>query len=94
MTTFNEGGEQYEVHLARARRNRSTAGRRIAALTVPSSRLGSVSLDNIATFEHDAAPATISRIARQRQVTSPPTCCRAPRRRAVQQQIADGGAGA
>ena len=41
----------------------------IAALPVPSSRLGIVTLDNIATFERGEAPATISRMGRQRQVT-------------------------
>ena len=68
VTTFNDGGEQYEVHLRARAEDRSTDDA-IAALTVPSSRLGSVSLDNIATFERDAGPATISRISRQRQVT-------------------------
>ena len=68
VTTFNDGGEQYDVHLRARVEDRSTDDA-IAALTVPSSRLGSVSLDHIATFERDAGPATISRIARQRQVT-------------------------
>ena len=79
VTTFNDGGEQYDVHLRARVEDRGTDDA-IAALTVPSSRLGSVSLDHIATFERDAGPATISRIARQRQVTSSPTCCRAFRK--------------
>ena len=53
VTTFNDGGEQYEVHL-RAREEDRTTEAAIAALSVPSSRLGSVRLDNIATFEKDA----------------------------------------
>jgi HAE1 family hydrophobic/amphiphilic exporter-1 len=68
VTTFNQGGEQYDVVL-RAREEDRTTQAAISALSVPSSRLGSVTLDNIATFEKDAAPATISRISRQRQVT-------------------------
>ncbi len=68
VTTFNDSGEQYEVFL-RARSEDRGSAESLKALSVPSSRLGSVSLDNIASFERDSSPATISRIARQRQVT-------------------------
>jgi HAE1 family hydrophobic/amphiphilic exporter-1 len=68
VTTYNEAGEQYEVHLRAEEVNRSTAAA-LAALPVPSSRLGVVSLDNLATFAPGDAPATISRMGRQRQVT-------------------------
>ena len=69
VTTYNEGGEQYEVHL-RARAERPLdRSRRSRALTVPSSRLGSVSLDNVADFSPGPAPSDINRLARQRQVT-------------------------
>ena len=68
VTTYNEGGEQYEVHL-RARAENRTTESAMAALTVPSSRLGSVSLDNVASFAPGTAPSDISRLARQRQVT-------------------------
>ncbi len=68
VTTFNQGGEQYEVHLRARAENRSTEAA-IATLTVPSSRLGSVSLDNVAAFNRGEAPSDISRLARQRQVT-------------------------
>jgi HAE1 family hydrophobic/amphiphilic exporter-1 len=68
VTTYNEAGEQYEVHLRAQDSNRGTE-EAIAALPVPSSRLGIVSLDNIATFDNSDSPATISRTARQRQVT-------------------------
>ena len=68
VTTYNESGEQYEVHLRAQDSNRGTQ-EAIAALPVPSSRLGIVSLDNIATFAHSDSPATISRMGRQRQVT-------------------------
>ncbi len=68
VTTYNENGEQYEVHLRAQDDNRGTQ-EAIAGLPVPSSRLGIVSLDNIATFAHGDSPATISRMGRQRQVT-------------------------
>jgi HAE1 family hydrophobic/amphiphilic exporter-1 len=56
------------VHLRARAENRSTEAA-IAALTVPSSRLGSVSLDNVANFSPGSAPSDISRSGRQRQVT-------------------------
>jgi len=68
VTTFNESGEQYEVHL-RAEEGLRGSREAVAALPVPSSRLGIVTLDNIATFEATDSPATISRVGRQRQVT-------------------------
>jgi HAE1 family hydrophobic/amphiphilic exporter-1 len=68
VTTYNEGGEQYEVHL-RARAEDRTTQAAIAALTVPSSRLGSVSLENVADFAPGSSPTDINRQARQRQVT-------------------------
>ena len=48
VTTYNEGGEQYEVHLRARAENRIDRGGDRAALTVPSARLGSVPLDNVA----------------------------------------------
>jgi HAE1 family hydrophobic/amphiphilic exporter-1 len=68
VTTYNEGGEQYEVHLRARAENRSTQAA-IGTLTVPSSRLGSVTLENVADFEPGMAPSDINRQARQRQVT-------------------------
>jgi HAE1 family hydrophobic/amphiphilic exporter-1 len=68
VTTYNEGGEQYEVHLRAEAENRTTQSA-IAALTVPSSRLGSVSLENVADFKPGTAPSDINRLSRQRQVT-------------------------
>ncbi len=68
VTTYNDAGEQYEVHLRAKSENRSTQ-EAIAALTVPSSKLGSVSLENVADFEPGSSPTDINRQARQRQVT-------------------------
>jgi len=68
VTTYNEGSDQYEVHLRALAANRSTE-QAIGALTVPSAKLGSLSLDNIARFSASEAPSDINRLARQRQVT-------------------------
>ena len=68
VTTYNENGEQYEVHLRAKESERGSQGA-IAALPVPSARLGIVTLDNLATFASSDSPATISRMGRQRQVT-------------------------
>ena len=68
VTTYNEGGEQYEVHIRADQGNRSTA-QSIGRLTVPSAAVGSVPLENIATFSEGTAAAEIHRLNRQRQVT-------------------------
>jgi HAE1 family hydrophobic/amphiphilic exporter-1 len=68
VTTYNEWSEQYEVHLRARAADRSTE-QSIGVLTVPSSRLGSVTLDDVAKFSAGSAPSDISRLGRQRQVT-------------------------
>ena len=68
VTTYNDGGEQYEVHLRAKAENRSTQAA-IAALAVPSTKLGSVTLDNVARFAPGESPSDINRLSRQRQVT-------------------------
>src|SRR4029079_1201775 len=62
VTTYNEGGEQYEVHLRAKTENRSSQ-QAIGALTVPSSKLGAIPLENIASFAPGLAPADINRLA-------------------------------
>jgi HAE1 family hydrophobic/amphiphilic exporter-1 len=68
VTTYNEGDEQYEVHLRAAADFRRTADD-VGDLSVPSARLGSVSLNDFATFRPGAAPAEVQRLNRSRQVT-------------------------
>jgi HAE1 family hydrophobic/amphiphilic exporter-1 len=68
VSTYFEGGEQYEVHLRAEAEDRATK-EAIGGLTVPSARLGAVTLDNIANFAASEAPSDILRLARQRQVT-------------------------
>ncbi len=68
VTTYNEGGEQYEVHVRAGegyRRDAASIGR----LTVPSATVGSVPLENISRLTPGTAPAEIHRLNRQRQVT-------------------------
>jgi HAE1 family hydrophobic/amphiphilic exporter-1 len=86
VTTFNETGEQYEVHL-RAEESDRGSQQAIAELPVPSSRLGIVTLDNIATFASSDSPATISRMGRQRQVTLTANLLPGTSQAAVQQEI-------
>ena len=68
VTTYNEAGEQYEVHVRALQTERDSA-RSIGQLTVPSSRIGSVPLENIAGLTMGTAPSAIDRLNRQRQVT-------------------------
>jgi hydrophobic/amphiphilic exporter-1 (mainly G- bacteria), HAE1 family len=68
VTTYNEGGEQYEVHVRAGEANRQTE-QAIGQLTVPSSKVGSVPLENVARFTSGSAPSEINRLNRQRQVT-------------------------
>jgi len=68
VTTYNEGGEQYEVHVRAGQDDRRTA-LAIGQLTVPSSRIGSVALENLARLTPGTAPSEINRLNRQRQVT-------------------------
>ena len=68
VTTYNEGGEQYEVHIRAGDQQRNTA-EAIGRLTVPSASIGSVPLENIAQLTPGTSPAEIQRLNRQRQVT-------------------------
>ena len=87
VTTYNEAGEQYEVHLRAEEGDRGSQAA-IARLTVPSSRLGAVPLENIASFTHGEAPADIRRLNRQRQVTVGANMLPGTSQSAAQEQIA------
>ena len=87
VTTFNESGEQYDVFLRAEDRNRGSEGA-IAALPVPSTRLGIVTLDNIARLAPGDAPATINRTSRQRQVTLTANMLPGTSQAAAQEQMA------
>jgi hydrophobic/amphiphilic exporter-1 (mainly G- bacteria), HAE1 family len=68
VSTYNEGGEQYEVHV-RANEGFRTDPSGIRKLNVPSQRLGGIGLDNVVTLGEAAGPTQIERNGRQRQVT-------------------------
>ena len=67
VSTYNEGGEQYEVHVRASEGFRSDASG-ISQLNVPSSRVGSIGLDSIVKLEEGTGPTQIDRVSRQRQV--------------------------
>ena len=91
VTTYNEGGEQYEVHLRAEETDRGSEAA-IGKLTVPSSRLGGVALENIASFVHGEAPADIRRLNRQRQVTVSANMLPGTSQSAAQEQMATAAA--
>lgn len=67
VSTYNENGEQYEVHIRANEDFRTDAGS-ISRLNVPSTRLGSVGLDSVAKLHEATGPTQIERVSRQRQV--------------------------
>jgi HAE1 family hydrophobic/amphiphilic exporter-1 len=68
VSDYNEGGEQYEVH-ARAIPSFRSDVEGLRRLTVPSQRLGPITLDNLVTFTEGSGPSKIDRYNRRRQVT-------------------------
>ena len=56
VTTYNEGGEQYDVHLRARPEDRATQAGVDSASRVPSTTLGTVSLENVADFAPGTAP--------------------------------------
>jgi HAE1 family hydrophobic/amphiphilic exporter-1 len=68
VTTYNEGTEQYEVRLRAGAAYRADE-ESVRRLTVPSSRGGTVGLENVVTLQEATGPAAIDRLNRQRQVT-------------------------
>jgi HAE1 family hydrophobic/amphiphilic exporter-1 len=68
VTTYNEAGEQYEVHVRAEAADRDSEAA-LGRLPVPSSRLGTVALEDVARFARGEASSDIRRLSRQRQVT-------------------------
>jgi HAE1 family hydrophobic/amphiphilic exporter-1 len=67
-STFNAGEDQYDVRVRAEERFRTTeAG--LASMTVPSSKRGSVGLDEVVDIKPGSGPSSVNRINRQRQVT-------------------------
>jgi hydrophobic/amphiphilic exporter-1 (mainly G- bacteria), HAE1 family len=68
VSTYDEGGEQYDVHLRAAEPYRNSR-EALALLAVPSAKAGPVTLDNIVQLEATDGPSQINRLNRRRQVT-------------------------
>ncbi|MGK3988210.1 efflux RND transporter permease subunit [Sorangium sp. So ce136] len=68
VSTYSEGGEQYDVRMRAEARYRADA-ESLSFLTVPSSKYGAVPLHSVVTLEPDSGPSSIGRIGRRRQIT-------------------------
>jgi hydrophobic/amphiphilic exporter-1 (mainly G- bacteria), HAE1 family len=68
VSTYNEGGEQYEV-FARSNSEFRKDIEGLRRIAVPSTKLGTVTLDNIVNFTEATGPSRIDRYNRQKQVT-------------------------
>jgi HAE1 family hydrophobic/amphiphilic exporter-1 len=67
-STFNTGDDQYDVRV-RAQEEYRTTSEGLAKMTVPSSKRGSVGLDEVIDIKQGSGPSAVNRINRQRQVT-------------------------
>jgi HAE1 family hydrophobic/amphiphilic exporter-1 len=68
VSTYAEGGEEYDVRLRADARYRADADS-LALVTVPSTKNGAVALSNLVKLESATGPSEINRLGRQRQVT-------------------------
>ncbi len=68
VSTYNEGGEQYDIHL-RAEEPYRNSQEALSMLSVPSAKNGPVALSNLVTLEPREGPSEINRANRRRQVT-------------------------
>ncbi|MGA9526127.1 MAG: efflux RND transporter permease subunit [Myxococcaceae bacterium] len=68
VSTFAEGGEQYEIRLRATPEYRASEDA-LRLITVPSRKVGMVSLADVVKMESGSSPSTISRYMRERQVT-------------------------
>ncbi|MEB0160972.1 efflux RND transporter permease subunit, partial [Pseudomonas sp. AH2 (2023)] len=68
VSTFSEGSDQYDVLLQADEPFRRTRNN-LQYFTVPSSKGGTIGLEQVVRLEEGKSPASISRLNRQRQVT-------------------------
>ncbi|HTB11700.1 MAG TPA: efflux RND transporter permease subunit [Bryobacteraceae bacterium] len=67
-STFNTGDDQYDVVVRAQQGSRGTV-EGLAKMTVPSTKKGSVGLDEVVAIRSGTGPSSINRLNRQRQVT-------------------------
>jgi hydrophobic/amphiphilic exporter-1 (mainly G- bacteria), HAE1 family len=67
VSTYSEGGEQYDIRMRSEIEYRSNEDA-LRLMTVPSRRLGVISLSEVVTIAHGESPSTINRFQRERQV--------------------------
>src|ERR1700722_6031013 len=67
-STFNTGDDQYDVVVRAQQSSRGTV-EELAKMTVPSTKRGSVGLDEVVAIRSGTGPSSINRLNRQRQVT-------------------------
>jgi hydrophobe/amphiphile efflux-1 (HAE1) family protein len=68
VSSYAEGGEQYDVRMRAEPRFRADADT-LALLSVPSMKVGSVPLASVVTAKPGTGPSEIGRLGRQRQIT-------------------------
>lgn len=68
VSDYTDQGEQYEVHVRSVAEARNRLDE-LRMVTVPSSKFGTVPLDDVVQFEKGTGPAQINRLGRTRQVT-------------------------
>ena len=68
ITRFREGQDTYDVRLQLAEKDRNNPVV-VAGLTIPSTKVGQVRLDNVATLTHGTGPVQIDRQDRQRNIS-------------------------
>ncbi len=67
-STFNEGTDQYDVRVRAIGASR-TSTEALANMSIPSTKGGQVTLNNVVHLEEGTGPSAIDRLNRQRQVT-------------------------
>lgn len=68
VSTYDDGGEQYDIHLQAEETYRNTS-EILNLLTVPSLKAGPVAISNLLTLDDTDSPSQINRLNRRRQVT-------------------------
>jgi HAE1 family hydrophobic/amphiphilic exporter-1 len=67
VSTFNDKGEQYDVHVRAISEARNDVNR-LKRISVPSMKLGTVTLDNVVVFDEGTGPSRIDRYNRRKTV--------------------------